>query len=344
MQNDQQTRYPFYLLLVLGLKEVPDEVPASPDAMAALVESWIQGTDGHIGNYANGGDEHCWVEDAKAFPTLETFIATLPEVQQAIAAMDAAITTIDDDMVQRSELTPDLYVARQNLVIALQGLGIEVGVEDAEAPPLFVLTGRNLELCHYGLGLAIDNLDCATVSESIWALKDSEDASDEEVEAAAIEMQTLYDELDGLLHPEKNTPDGTEAEIDSEVVALQKQLRQALELDSFAAWMEWVITINPKMEIVDTYNHPIISYLRNRGIADITLTNLSIDHKEHHSLLGSAHIEPEPYTLPLNIVGEWLPALLEQQWGADIDRGIQPKATAQDVLTFLQPFLTPAKD
>lgn len=121
----QISRHLFYVLLELGTRA--DDNPSTPEVQAALVSTWIDGTDGHIGNYANGGDEHLWVESAKTFPTLETLVANVPQFQSSIAAMSKAITAISDynaGKYDAESLDDGLWIARQAMLDALSGFGV----------------------------------------------------------------------------------------------------------------------------------------------------------------------------------------------------------------------------
>lgn len=111
----------------------------------------------------------------------------------------------------------------------------------------------------------------------------------------------------------------------------------ALTLARFTAWLQ----SQDSGAIVGTLgneDHPVCRFLEAQCKLRLQFSNLALTDEEGRCVIGSLTADPVPHEIPLDVFGEWLPALLD--WKT-FDPNVETEVTtftAWEVLTFLGPF------
>jgi len=117
---------------------------------------------------------------------------------------------------------------------------------------------------------------------------------------------------------------------------LQRQVLGVLSLEQFTHWLS---RLSP-LAVVGSLNnqdHPVCRYLKEKGL-ELAFSNIALYDEHGVCVLGNDGTFPLPSELPLDLVGAWLPALLDwKTFDPDIESTF-PTFTALEVLEFLQPF------
>jgi|GEM_PF-2074712 len=126
---------------------------------------------------------------------------------------------------------------------------------------------------------------------------------------------------------------------------LQRQVLSVLTLERFTNWLS---IHPPQMEVgsLANENHPVRRYLKARcGVqlkercdTPLDCSNVAIYSEDGACVLGHTGESPSPNDLPLNFVGEWLPALLDWKTSDLNESGTVPTFSAREVLEFLKPY------
>ncbi|MBD2035313.1 hypothetical protein H6F76_09770 [Leptolyngbya sp. FACHB-321] len=122
----------------------------------------------------------------------------------------------------------------------------------------------------------------------------------------------------------------------TDATPLQRQLLKVLTLEAFTVWLK---THDPLATVgsLDNQEHPLCRFVQQYGL-ELNFSNLALYDDTGACVLGNDGNFPLSHELPLDIAGEWLPALLEwKTFNPDTDTEF-PTFTAGEVLQFLEPF------
>ena len=121
-----------------------------------------------------------------------------------------------------------------------------------------------------------------------------------------------------------------------EATPLQRQVLKVLSLEQLTDWLD----SKPAGDLVGSLNnedHPVCRYLKTKGL-ELAFSNVALITEHGVCVLGNEGTYTVPNELPLDLVGAWLPAVLDWKTFDPDTQADFPTFTAGEVLEFLQPF------